>query len=130
MSVRNTVGRVVTGLAAVGMAATASATLATPAYAGMSGCNNLVCIRIDGSGLNVKSVRASLTSNSRFYGHFHIYGGGLDRNTVTQSWGYPNSYTLPVNRNLPNGSVICVEGWSHVNGGVNSVGRACGQVSF
>jgi len=130
MSLSKNLRRAATGATAFSMAAVASVALAGPANAGMTGCNNLVCIKIDGSGLRVNSVRASLTSNSRFFGHFHIYGGGLDQNTSTDSWGHPASYTLPVNRDLPNRSVVCVEGWSHVNGRLDLVGRACGEIRF
>ncbi len=74
-------------------------------------------------------MRASLTYNSRFFGHFHIYGGGLDVNTKpARSWGYPDSYTLNVQRDLPNRSLVCVEGWSHVNGRFDLMGRACGEI--
>ncbi|WP_409494344.1 hypothetical protein [Amycolatopsis sp. cmx-11-12] len=112
------------------MAAVASVALAGPAQAGMRSCDNLVCIGIDGSGVRVNSVTASLTSNSRFFGHFHIYGGGLEKNTQIDSWGHPASYKLAVNRNLPNRSVVCVEGWSHVSGRFDLVGRACGEIKF
>ncbi|MFB9905235.1 hypothetical protein [Allokutzneria oryzae] len=111
-------------------AAAATATLVTPAQAGMRGCNDITCIAINGSGLTVESVTASLTWRSRFYGHFHIWGGGIDLNTRTDTWSHPNSYTLTVRRDLPNRSVVCVEGWEHYGGEMRSLGRPCGEIKF
>ncbi len=75
-------------------------------------------------------MSASATWNGDFTGHFHIWGGGLDRNSPTGFWGYHQKFTVPVGRDLPNGSVICAEGWEHVHGGYESRGRACAEVHF
>ncbi|GAA4001249.1 hypothetical protein GCM10022247_22320 [Allokutzneria multivorans] len=109
----------------------AMSTLVVPAQAGMSGCNDITCITINGSGLSVHSIRASLTWRSKIYGHFHIWGGGIDMNTHTATWTHPEGYTLRVGRDLPNRSVVCVQGWEHQSGGgTRSIGRACGEIKF
>ncbi|MDC0773321.1 hypothetical protein [Streptomyces sp. HD] len=65
-----------------------------------------------------------------FTGHFHIYGGGLDTNSATGFWGYHQKFTVPVHRDLPNGAVLCAEGWEHAGGGYELRGRACAEVHF
>ncbi|KAL1919251.1 uncharacterized protein VTP21DRAFT_1943 [Calcarisporiella thermophila] len=64
----------------------------------------------------VETVSASTTWNGDFTGHFHIWGGGIDQNSATQFWGYHQKYTIPIHRDLPNGAVLCAEGWEHVGG--------------
>ncbi|WP_212764153.1 hypothetical protein [Streptomyces sp. I05A-00742] len=103
---------------------------ATPAEAGANGCNHRTCISVRGSGLHVDSVSASTTWNGDFTGHFHIWGGGLDRNSATGFWGYHQSFTVQVGRDLPNRSVVCAEGWEHINGRMESRGRACEEIHF
>ncbi|MFD9907188.1 hypothetical protein [Streptomyces sp. NPDC059063] len=109
----------------------AAVTAAVPsAFAGARGCNGRTCIDVDGSGLRVETISASTTWNGDFTGHFHIWGGGIDQNSPTAFWGYHQKYTVPVHRDLPNGAVVCAEGWEHVNGGLASRGRACAEVHF
>ncbi|NGO76784.1 hypothetical protein G6045_14070 [Streptomyces sp. YC504] len=117
------------GAAAVcfGMAASAGV---SPASAGATGCNERTCIDVEGSGLRVEQVSASTTWNGDFSGHFHVWGGGIDQNSPTQLWGYHQKFTVPVGRDLPNGSVICAEGWEHLDGRMESRGRACQEVHF
>ncbi|MFE0258324.1 hypothetical protein [Streptomyces sp. NPDC059010] len=103
---------------------------AAPASAGATGCNQRTCIDVEGSGLRVERISASTTWNGDFTGHFHVWGGGIDQNSPTQFWGYHQKYTIPVGRDLPNGSVICAEGWEHTGGGMESRGRACAEVHF
>ncbi|MFJ9818707.1 hypothetical protein ACIRU3_26325 [Streptomyces sp. NPDC101151] len=100
------------------------------AEAGAAGCNGRTCISVEGSGLRVERVSASTTWNGDFTGHFHIWGGGIDRNSATGFWGYHQKYTVPVGRDLPNGAVLCAEGWEHVDGHMESRGRACEEVRF
>ncbi|MFB9905234.1 hypothetical protein [Allokutzneria oryzae] len=124
MRFRNAVRRSLVSLA---IAAGATAALVAPANAGMGGCNRDVCITILGNGLRVDSVTARLAHGVSFTGHFHIWGGGIDFTTHTQNWNGSNaSYRLNVGRDLPNGSVVCVEGWS----GGRSLGRPCGEIKF
>lgn len=126
---KNGLHRLATLTVAMLAATTIASTTAAPANAGMRGCNGLVCINIDGSGLRVNYVRASLTYNSKFYGKLHIYGGGLDSWSGLQHWSYGLTFTKSVYRDLPNRSWVCVEGWGY-NGNVRSslVGRACGEI--
>ena len=101
------------------------------AYAGARGCNNRTCIEVDGSGLHVNYVAASSTWGGDFTGHYHIYGGGLNYNSFDGFWGYHQVYRIDVGRDLPNGAVLCAEGWEkRAGGGYNLVGRPCEEVHF
>jgi len=115
--------------AAALVAAAATTTMAAPAFASAGGCNDRSCIEVDGSGLRVNSILARTTYGDRFYGHFHIYGGGIDINSVTQNWGFSGFKIYP-GRDLPNGSVLCVEGWEKTDSGHNLIGRPCVEVRF
>ncbi|MFE0171874.1 hypothetical protein ACFWZ2_06120 [Streptomyces sp. NPDC059002] len=117
------------GLGAVGVGLLLMAG-APSAFAGATGCNQRTCIDVEGSGLRVERIGASTTWNGDFTGHFHVWGGGIDQNSATQFWGYHQKYTIPVGRDLPNGSVLCAEGWEHTGGGMESRGRACVEVHF
>ncbi|MFD0412560.1 hypothetical protein [Streptomyces sp. NPDC127108] len=119
--------RTATTFVCVGAAVAATA---PSAFAGATGCNDRTCIAVAGSGLRVESVTASTTWNGDFNGHLHIYGGGIDRNSATGFWGYHQKFTVPVGRDLPNGSVLCAEGWEHTGGGLQLRGRACAEVHF
>ncbi|MFI8932644.1 hypothetical protein ACIG3E_33900 [Streptomyces sp. NPDC053474] len=119
--------RTVTTFVCLGAAVTAAA---PSAFAGASGCNQRTCIRVDGSGLRVETVQAATTWNGDFTGHFHIWGGGIDQNSATGFWGYHQKFTVPVHRDLPNGAVLCAEGWEHMGGRMESRGRACAEVHF
>ncbi|MER6162119.1 hypothetical protein ABT147_42630 [Streptomyces sp. NPDC001868] len=103
---------------------------APSASAGAQGCNQRTCIEVEGSGLRVESISAATTWNGDFTGHFHIWGGGIDTNSATGFWGYHQKFTVPVHRDLPNGAVLCAEGWEHLNGRMESRGRACAEVHF
>ncbi|MDX3188363.1 hypothetical protein PV458_08145 [Streptomyces sp. MN03-5084-2B] len=116
-------------IAAAALVAAATTTMAAPAFASAGGCNDRSCIEVDGSGLRVNSILARTTYGDRFYGHFHIYGGGIDINSVTQSWGFSGFKIYP-GRDLPNGSVLCVEGWEKTDSGHNLIGRPCVEVHF
>ncbi|MFE0104990.1 hypothetical protein [Streptomyces sp. NPDC059009] len=115
------------GVAGLGLLLTVGA---PPAAAGATGCNDRTCIDVRGSGLTVESVGASTTWNGDFTGHFHIWGGGIDQNSPTQFWGYHQKFTIPVGHDLPNGTVLCAEGWEQVGDHVESRGRACEEVHF
>ncbi|MCD9194754.1 hypothetical protein [Streptomyces albireticuli] len=119
---RTVVSAVCVGVVTVGTTPSASA--------GANGCNHRTCISVEGSGLRVETVSASTTWNGDFTGHFHIWGGGIDRNSPTQFWGYHQKFSVPVHRDLPNRAVLCAEGWEHVNGRLESRGRACEEVRF
>ncbi|WTW99502.1 hypothetical protein OG216_41910 [Streptomycetaceae bacterium NBC_01309] len=111
--------------------AVALVTVGAPtAEAGARGCNSRTCISVVGSGLRVETISASTTWNGDFTGHFHIWGGGIDRNSATGFWGYHQQFTVPVHRDLPNRAVLCAEGWEHTGGGLQSRGRACAEVRF
>jgi hypothetical protein len=118
-------------IAAVALiAAAATTTVATPAFASAGGCNDRSCIEVDGSGLRVESILARTTHGDRFYGHFRIYGGGIDVNSTTGTWDFSGFKIYP-RRDLPNGSVLCVEGWvKNDNGGHSLIGRPCVEVHF
>ncbi|NEB00152.1 hypothetical protein [Streptomyces sp. SID13726] len=103
---------------------------ATAASAGANGCNQRTCIMVDGVGLRVETIGAATTWNGDFTGHFHIWGGGIDTNSPTQFWGYHQKFTVPVHRDLPNGAVLCAEGWEHTSSGLQARGRACAEVHF
>ncbi|MGW7002705.1 hypothetical protein ACWGCW_07720 [Streptomyces sp. NPDC054933] len=75
-------------------------------------------------------MSASTTWGGDLSGHFHIYGGGLNSTSPTGLWGYHQKYTVRVGRGLPNRSVVCAEGWEHVNGGYQLRGRACEEIRF
>ncbi|WP_143591497.1 hypothetical protein [Thermoactinospora rubra] len=115
-------------LATLAATTIASAT-AAPANAGMRGCNGMICVNIDGSGLRVNTVRASLTWGSSFYGRLHIYGGGLDKWSAIDHWAHGEGLLQEVYRDLPNRAWVCAEGWRY-NGNVKGslVGRACGEI--
>ena len=118
------------GIIALAVAALA-ATGAPAAFAGARGCNRIVCVDVDGSGLHVNYVNASTTWSDHFFGHFHIYGGGLNANSWTQNWTDSDDYRIDVGRDLPNGAVLCAEGWANRGGGGYSLmGRACEEVHF
>ncbi|MEU7582222.1 hypothetical protein AB0B50_32090 [Streptomyces sp. NPDC041068] len=119
--------RVAVSAVCVGVAVLAGA---PSAFAGANGCNDRTCISVEGSGLRVEKISAATTWNGDFTGHFHIYGGGIDRNSATGFWGYHQKFTVPVGRDLPNGSVLCAEGWEHTGSGMELRGRACAEVHF
>ncbi|MGV9455373.1 hypothetical protein [Streptomyces sp. NPDC003635] len=120
--------------ARIAMSAIGAASLliaGTPsASAGANGCNHRTCISVTGSSLRVEKISVSTTWNGDFTGHFHVWGGGIDRNSATQFWGYHQQFTIPVGRDLPNGSVLCAEGWEHTGSGLQSRGRPCVEVHF
>ena len=113
--------------ALVAVAATTAA--ATPALASAAGCNARTCIEVDGSGLRVDRILARTTHGDSFYGHFRIYGGGIDVNSWTGNWNF-SGYSISPRRDLPNGSVLCVEGWEKTDSGHNLIGRPCVEVHF
>jgi hypothetical protein len=115
--------------AAALVAAAATTAVATPAFASAGGCNDRTCIEVDGSGLRVDMIQGHLKAGDSFYGHFHIYGGGIDVNSPTQTWGF-SGYSIYPGRDLPNGSVLCVEGWEQTGGGHAQRGRPCVEVQF
>ncbi|MGW0842613.1 hypothetical protein ACWD26_21110 [Streptomyces sp. NPDC002787] len=71
-----------------------------------------------GQGLRVETISTATTWNGDFTGHFHIWGGGIHTNSATGFWGCHQKFTVPVHRDLPNGAVLCAEGWEHLNGGM------------
>ena len=115
----------------IALAVTALAAAGAPAaFAGARGCNHRTCVEVDGNGLYVNYVGASTTWNGDFTGHFHIWGGGIDTNSATGFWGYHQEYKVGVGHDLPNGAVVCAEGWEHAGGHLNSMGRACEEIEF
>lgn len=118
------------GFALVSAAALATiATAAVPAQAGARSCHVLVCNTTEGSGQWVESITASLTYNSRFYGHFQIYGTGFSWNSSDQWWGYPDSWKKSIRLALPSGTLVCVAAWERSSsGGYVQRGNACNQI--
>lgn len=112
------------------VAATIAAGLAAagPAQAGAKSGHVLVCNTVEGTGLQVELVAASLTWNSRFYGHFQISGGGLNADSPTQSWGSPDHRHLNVGHNLPDQALVRVAGWEHIDGGHRQRGNARNKI--
>jgi hypothetical protein len=103
----------------------------TTAHAGYRDCKGLICAEVRGSGVKVDWVRASLTYNSEFHGHFHIWGNGFEVNTKpARTWSHKrdDSYTYDVGRELPAGTWVCVEGWGLNSGRYNSVGQRCAKI--
>lgn len=115
------------GIAALAVAALAAAG-APAASAGARGCNHRTCIDVDGSGLRVNYIGASTTWGGDFTGHFHVWGGGVDRNSPTALWGDRQPYRVDVDRDLPDRAVVCAEGWEHIGGHLESRGRACEEI--
>jgi hypothetical protein len=117
--------------AAAAVACAVTALVPTAAFASASGCNQGTCIAVEGQGLRVESIDASVLANSGFYGHYRIYGGGLDVNSSTGNWDSAVSWTIYPRRDLPNGSVLCVEAWvKNSDGGHSLRGRPCVEVRF
>ncbi|MBB6346217.1 hypothetical protein FHU36_002726 [Nonomuraea muscovyensis] len=87
-----------------------------------------MCNTTEGSGQWVESITASLTYNSRFYGHFQVYGTGFSWNSHTQSWGHPATWKRTIRRALPTGTLVCVAAWEHVNGRFVQRGNACNKI--
>jgi len=118
--------------AAAAVACAATALVPTAAFASASGCNEGTCIGVEGKSLRVESITADSLSGRGFYGHYHIYGGGIDFNTSTGNWEPGLGWTIYPRRDLPNGSVLCVEAWikNPADGGHSLRGRPCVEVRF
>lgn len=117
--------------AAAAVACAATALVPTAAFASASGCNEGTCIGVEGKSLRVESITADSLSGRGFYGHYHIYGGGIDTNSSTGNWTPGLGWTIYPRRDLPNGSVLCVEAWvKNADGGHSLRGRPCVEVRF
>lgn len=102
-----------------GLAVTASS-----ASASAIGCNGAVCIEIQGKGTHVKSVRAYKRSYIPPYkGHYRIFWGNYGINGKDE-WGPPELKIQP-NRDLPDGTKVCAEGWTYRKGHWDLTGRPC-----
>ncbi|MCX5205898.1 hypothetical protein OG897_31275 [Streptomyces sp. NBC_00237] len=71
-----------------------------------------------------------MAQNGDFSGFFHIYGGGVDRTSQTQFWGPQDTYEIHVGRDLPNGSLLCAEGWEKFGDRFELRGRPCMEIRF
>lgn len=110
-------------------AATALLVTAAPsASAGGRSCAGQACLTVEGTGLYVAKATATTTPDSEFFGHFRMYGGGLNGISSTQHWHEGSRYTLALGRTLPDHTKICVEGWEHVDKKVIPRGRTCVEI--
>ncbi|KAI8865952.1 hypothetical protein GQ42DRAFT_165796 [Ramicandelaber brevisporus] len=96
--------------------------------ANSGGCVIRTCISVINSGFHVDTIDASVTPGGDFFGHFRIWGSGFDHNSSEQVWRAGQKYTLRVDRDVPNGSMVCAQGWEHSNGQFISRGKACEEV--
>jgi hypothetical protein len=115
----------------VGIVALAVVTVAAtgaPAALAVGGCSRNACVNVVGEGLHVSRVDASATKD--FYGHFHIWGPNLDRNSDTTRWQQGRVFPADLGRDVPNGSWICAEAWQQAYQEFLSLGKACEQITF
>ncbi|GHG53811.1 hypothetical protein [Streptomyces griseocarneus] len=105
---------------------TALIVTATPsASAGGRSCSGQACLTVDGTGRYAARATATTPPGSQFFGHFRMYGGGLNGTSATQHWHEGSKYTLALGRNLPDHTKICVEGWEHLEEKRVARGRTC-----
>ncbi|WP_378730815.1 hypothetical protein [Nocardia brasiliensis] len=66
-------------------------------------------------------------SGSEFYGHFRIFGPGINGQSKVQEWKEGSRYSVAVGHGVKNHTKICAEGWEHSASGEDkrAVGRAC-----
>lgn len=116
--------RIIASVLTLLSAATLALTTAAPAQASATGCNNDVWLGIRGTGTYVETITVSKCyGTTYFYGHNHIFGGGIDANGPANMG--PLSFKLDVYRHLPEGAKICGETWEHTNNGLVLRGRPC-----
>ncbi|MBB4893696.1 hypothetical protein FHS39_002727 [Streptomyces olivoverticillatus] len=96
-----------------------------PASAGGSTCSGQACILVEGSGLYVSRVTATPAQDAQFYGHFRMYGGGVNGDSAVQVWHKGSRYTLALGHGVPDHTKFCVEAWEHINDQKRQVGRTC-----
>lgn len=113
----------VVALAVVTVAATGA-----PAALAVGGCSRSACVNVVGEGLHVSHVDASTTKD--VYGHLHIWGPSLDRNSETAHWPQGRVFRVDLGRDVPNGAWICAEVWQQAYQEYLSQGKACEQIAF
>ncbi|MEV4432964.1 hypothetical protein [Streptomyces sp. NPDC049585] len=129
-AVRRTAGRRrrVRSAPAVAGAALLLFLTAAPAGADASVCDGGTCVIVEGSGLYVAKISASPAPDGDFFGHFHLYGAGLNTTSAVRHWRHGQRYTLAPGRRLPAPDRICVEGVEHVEEKTLPHGRACATI--
>ncbi|MFI1968577.1 hypothetical protein BLA24_05840 [Streptomyces cinnamoneus] len=112
------------GLVALGAVALLPAT----GTADAARCGGATCVIVEGAGRYVAKVSVQPAQDGDFFGHFHLRGAGLDGDSALRHWRHGQFYTVALGRKVPQHTVICAEGWEHVEEKVQPHGRVCVDV--
>ncbi len=117
-----------TGVVAVPLTASASA------HGCASGGKVDSCITVTGQSTYVETVMggANISGHTSVFGHFHVYGGGLEFNSADDHYyndGFfskeVNGPTFRVDRPLPDGAQVCAAFVERQAGGPHVYSPAC-----
>ncbi|WET82981.1 hypothetical protein P3102_18100 [Amycolatopsis sp. QT-25] len=90
-------------------------------------CNRQVCMEVNSKSGGYYSVRAAFRTNppmgATHWGHFHLWGPGLDKYTPSQERPAYQWTEWFLARGV---GTVCVEGWSRLYGEMKSIGLPCG----
>ncbi|MGK5636728.1 hypothetical protein ACSNOK_00140 [Streptomyces sp. URMC 126] len=113
--------------AAVGTLALCAA-VTPPASAGGGSCAGQTCLAVEGAGLYVARATVTPPPGAAFYGHYRLYGGGVDNTSALQHWHQGLRYTVAWGRGVAEHTKICAEGWEHVGAKQRSLGKTCVEI--
>ncbi|MBZ4322603.1 hypothetical protein [Streptomyces huiliensis] len=116
-----------TAVAAVGTLALCAAVVPS-ASAGGSSCSGRTCLTVDGSGLYVARATVTPPAGAKFFGQYHLYGGGVDNTSALQHWHERLRYSVAWGRGVADHTKICAEGWEHVGGERKPLGKTCVEI--
>ncbi|MER5784697.1 hypothetical protein ABT104_23690 [Streptomyces mobaraensis] len=116
-----------TAMAAVGTLALCAA-VAPPASAGGGDCVGQTCLQVERNGLYVARATVTPAPGAKFFGHYRLYGGGVDNTSAVQHWHEGLRYTVAWGRGVADRTKICAEGWEHVGGKLKPLGVKCVEI--
>ncbi|MFI9206429.1 hypothetical protein [Streptomyces sp. NPDC053048] len=95
-----------------GTVALALFTAAAPAVSAEGAdCSGQTCLEVEGSGLYVAKVTASVPADAAFYGFIQLDIAGRKLPSAVRHWHEGSKYTVALGRKVPDGTKICAEGW-------------------
>ncbi|MEV4443759.1 hypothetical protein AB0K09_33200, partial [Streptomyces sp. NPDC049577] len=100
------------------------------AFAATAGCAGGTCLTVEGSGRYVARASASPASPADdFFGHYRLSGlGRKNTESAVRHWRHGQFFTVALGRDLPAGTVVCAEGFEHIDGQVKPHGKACVKI--
>ena len=107
--------------------------LPSAAQADGGGSNGWTRLEIKGKGTYVRQVQVHTNRWSEvlsFYGHFRVWGPGIDFRTEDRHNRWTLVHYRNINRHLPNGSKICAEAFSkNKDGTYRKRGLPCVEIT-